>query len=314
MSNDASLEAPLVVGIGELLWDCLPAGRRLGGAPANVAAHAAQLGVRSAVVSAVGDDPDGREIVAALRALGVATDGIQVARGLPTGRVDVALDAAGAPTFTIRRPAAWDALEFDAALERLAARADAVVFGTLAWRDARARRAIGGFLRAVRSTCLKVFDVNLRPPLIAAEAIRDGLARADILKLNEAELPVVAEIAGVRRAEADPLRALRERFGLQCAVCTFGARGSRIVSADEDLRRPGRRVRVADTVGAGDAFTAVLTVGWLRGAPLVRVHEWANRVAAFVCTQAGAVPRLPSALAGVFADTKRSRAKAQGET
>ncbi len=299
MSNKEQHRAPRCVGIGEVLWDCLPSGRRLGGAPANVAAHAAQLGVAATLVSAVGDDADGREIVAQLRAMGVDTAGVRIARGLPTGRVDVTLDAAGVPAFAIAFPSAWDALSFDAALERLANTADAVVFGTLAQRDERSRRAIRAFLAAVRPECLKVFDVNLRPPFFTAEAVRDSLARADVLKLNETELPTVAEIAGVGTA-SDPLRALRELFDLRCAVCTFGERGSRIVSADEDFRRPGRPVEVVDTVGAGDAFTAALSVGLLRGWPLDRSQEWANRVAAFVCTQAGAVPRLPKMLSDAF--------------
>ncbi len=300
MSSEPPRRAPLCVGIGEVLWDCLPAGRRLGGAPANVAAHAAQLGARGAVVSAVGDDADGREVRAELRARGVETAGIRTVPDLPTGQVDVALDAAGVPVYTIRAPAAWDALECDAAIEAIAGAADAAIYGTLAQRDPRSRDAIRAFLRAVRPGCLRVFDVNIRPPFLAAEAVREGLVQANVLKLNESELPAVRDIAGIGAHAPDPLRALLDRFELRVAVCTLGARGSRIVTPEGESRQPGVPATIVDTVGAGDAFTAAVTVGLLRGLPLDRIQDLANRVAAFVCSQAGAVPRLPRPLAEAF--------------
>jgi fructokinase len=293
MSVDPSMERPLCVGIGEVLWDLLPGGKSLGGAPINAAAHAAQLGARSAAISGVGDDDEGREIVERLRALQVDAAAVRVVQGLPTGMVDVKLDETGVPTFSIRIPAAWDAIEMDAMLGRLARTADAVIFGSLAQRDRRSRKGIRQFLHALRPECLKVFDVNLRPPFYSAEIIRSSLELANVLKLNDAELPALADSLGIAADETTQLHTIRERFDLDLVVYTRGDRGSRMVSAQRDESHPGYQVRVVDTVGAGDAFTAAVTIGLLRGLQLDSMQELANRVAAFVCSQPGAVPLLP---------------------
>ncbi len=300
MSGLIGSDSLLLVGIGEVLWDLLPGGKALGGAPINVAAHAAQLGVRSAAVSVVGDDDDGKEIVERLRAMRVDVRGVRISRNLPTGAVDVALNPAGIPDFSIRVPAAWDAIEMDAALEQMAATADAIVFGSLAQRDLRSREGIGMFLRAAGPACLRVFDINLRHPFYTPEVVRSSLEVADVLKLNDAELPVLAGMLGMTGDETVLLHALRERFDLKLVVYTKGARGSRLISAREDQVHPGCRVAVVDTVGAGDAFTAAVVVGSLRGMRLDRIQDLASRIAAFVCSQPGAVPRLPMELTDGF--------------
>ena len=293
MSPESHERSPLCVGIGEVLWDLLPAGKSLGGAPINAAAHAAQLGARAAAVSAVGNDGEGREIIERLRALQMDVAGVRVVHGLPTGAVDVTLSETGVPAFSIRMPAAWDALEMDATLERLAGAADAVIFGTLAQRDQRSRKAIGEFLQAAQPTCLRVFDLNVRQPFCSEEVILSSLEMADVLKLNDAELPVLAASVRVAGDETTQLQRIRERFELDLVVYTKGDRGSRMVAAHWDESHPGYPVRVVDTVGAGDAFTAAVTVGLLHGLHLDVIQELANRVAVFVCTQPGAVPLLP---------------------
>lgn len=309
MSIDVKALSPLCVGIGEILWDLLPTGKALGGAPANVAAHTAQLGARGAAVSAVGDDPDGHEILKRVQAMGVDASGIQVRHDLPTGAVDVILDKAGVPTFTIRAPSAWDAITMDAALERLAGAADAVVFGSLAQRDPRSREGIGRFLGRVRPGCLKVFDINLRRPFISEPVIRESLERADVLKLNDGELPVLAGMLGLAGDETSQLRAIRQQFDLDLVVYTRGDKGSRMITAQQDESHPGYPACVVDTVGAGDAFTAAVTVGLLDGMDLSRIQDLANRVAVFVCSQPGAVPRLPEELRNNFESHKSRKGK-----
>jgi fructokinase len=295
-------EAPigpfLIVGLGELLWDLLPDGRKLGGAPANFAYHARALGDEGLPVSRIGADPLGRELGARLDELGLPASYVQVDPQRPTGTVHVALDARGVPTFTITPEVAWDHLAWEPLLAALAARADAVCFGSLAQRSPVSRDTIRAFLSATRLACLRVFDVNLRQSWWSAEVLRDSLARSSIVKLNEAELPVVLEALGLPTGGGiqEGCRALREAFDLALACLTLGPEGSLLCTASELVRSPGVKVEVLDTVGAGDAFTAVLCHHWLRGSPLERTAEAANRYGAWVATQAGPTPAAPASL------------------
>jgi fructokinase len=298
MSDERIIGTPLCVGIGELLWDLLPSGKALGGAPINVAAHAVQLGLRGAAISAVGADEDGREIRRRLQGMGLDLSGLQEHPQLPTGLVSVRLDQAGSPDFTIHAPSAWDDIRMDDALERLAQAADAVVFGSLGQRDARSHATIVRFLSRVRPGCLKVFDINLRRPFFSKDSIIASLDVADVLKMNETELPILSDMLEVSGDETAQLRAIRKRFDLDLIIYTRGAAGSRLVTEHVDISHPGCPTTVVDAVGAGDAFTATVTAGLVRGQDPVRIQESANRVAAFVCSQAGAVPRLPQALIG----------------
>lgn len=300
MLTDVPSKCPLFIGIGEILWDLLPSGKLLGGAPGNVAAMATQLGLHGMVVSAVGDDPYGREILEQMDRNGVDRSGIRTLKDLPTGVVDVTLDNAGVPTFSIRQPAAWDAIAFDEKLERVAQSADAVVFGTLAQRDPRSRTGITEFLRAVRPGCLKVCDVNFRPPFVSEAIIIDSLNLADVVKLNDAELPTVAKMLGLEGDVSTLLRDLRARFDLDLVVYTMGDKGSRMISSRYEGNHPGFKAQVVDTVGAGDSFIAVVTVGLLMGLDLDRIQDLANQVAAFVCSKAGGTPPLPAEIVKEF--------------
>jgi fructokinase len=281
------------VALGEVLWDLLPGGRRLGGAPANVAGHLAQLGVESSVVTAVGDDDDGRRIVRELGESGVRVEGVSVLHGFPTGTAGVVLDEDGTPTFSIHWPAAWDAVPASEAALGLVRAADAVIFGTLAQRDERTRHTILSLLDEVPSRCLRVLDVNLRAPYVDRAIILASLVRAVVVKLSDSELPLIAGMLGV---EPDERRVFNSLSGLKLLICTRGAHGSRLISETRDIVHPGCPVEVVDGVGAGDAFTATVIHGLLSGLELELISERANRVASYVCTQSGAVPRLPSGL------------------
>lgn len=283
---------PVVVGIGEILWDILPEGKQLGGAPANFAYHAMALGSRSHIVSAVGDDPPGREILEHLRRSGLDPEYIAVDAQHPTGVVTVEVDAKGVPAFSIREKVAWDNIVFTGRARGLAASADAVCFGTLAQRSAQSRGSIRRFLESVSQNCLCIYDVNLRQEYYSGEIIRESLRQCDVLKLNDQELPVVAEVLSVSGSEPEILARIIGDYQLKLVALTLGGKGSRLVSRTGSSFMEALNVPVVDTVGAGDAFAAALTVGLLRQLPLREIHENARRLAGFVCTRHGAVPEL----------------------
>ena len=288
-----------IVGLGELLWDLLPEGKKPGGAPANFAYHARALGDEALPVSRLGADPLGKELRGMLRDLGLLDRYVQADPQHATGTVQVALDAQGVPSFTITPEVAWDYLAWNRGLAELAARTDAVCFGSLAQRSPVSRATIRAFLSATRPGCLRVFDVNLRQSWWSPEVLRESLSRSSIAKLNETELPVVLEaleLPGDGPAE-DGCRALRQAFDLALVCLTLGGEGSLLCTASETLRSPGVKVEVADTVGAGDGFTAVLCHHWLRGAPLERTAEAANRYGAWVASQVGPTPAVPADVA-----------------
>jgi fructokinase len=284
-----------VVGLGEVLWDLLPEGKKPGGAPTNFAYHARVLGDEGLPVSRVGADALGEELLREVARLGLPRRHVQVDPERPTGTVQVALDSRGVPTYTITPDVAWDHLAWDGQLEALAGRTDAVCFGSLAQRNPVSRATIRAFLAATRPSALRVFDVNLRQAWYSPEILRDCLRRTSIVKLNEAELPVVLQALGLPAGSREQgCRALREAFGLELVCLTLGPEGSFFRSASGGLRSPGVKVEVADTVGAGDAFTAVLCHHWLRGAPLERAAEAANRYGAWVAAQVGPTPVVPA--------------------
>lgn len=288
----------LIVGLGELLWDLLPDGKKPGGAPANFAYHARVLGDRGVAVSRVGTDPLGKEIRARLSELGLPGEPVQDDPEHPTGTVGVSLDDRGVPTFTITPEVAWDYLAWTPELEELAGRADAVCFGSLAQRSPVARGTIRAFLAATRREALRLFDVNLRQSWYDAEVLRESLRLAGIVKLNESELPVVLRVLGLPAGggAARECRTLLQTFSLSLVCLTLGAEGSLLVGPQGELRSSGVRVAVADTVGSGDAFTAALCHHWLRGSGLERIGQAANRYGAWVASQAGATPEVPPAV------------------
>ncbi len=289
--------SPLVIGIGEILWDLLPDGRQMGGAPANFAVHARAMGASSVIVSAVGDDQPGQEILEELGRRGLDRSGLAVVSGVPTGTVTVALDAGGIPSYTIHEGVAWDVIPWTAGLAGIAARAEAVCFGSLAQRSPVSRAAIGAFLDATRPECLRVLDLNLRQSYFGRETVRRLLGRASVLKLNGEELTTVAGLLSLPGPEDRVLAGLLEAYPLTLIALTKGPSGSRLFGRGVDLSTPGLPVETADTVGAGDAFTAALVTGALNHSSWEEIGERANRVAAFVCSRKGAWPDLPAELA-----------------
>jgi fructokinase len=288
--------SPIVVGLGETLWDVFPDGAVWGGAPGNVACHAAGLGAKSFMVSGVGCDELGERGIAALESHGVDCRHVQRDPRHPTGTVTVSLGPAGDASYVFASDTAWDHLDWEPSLGELAARADAVCFGTLGQRAEESRRTIRLFLEAA-GRAVRVFDVNLRQHFYAPDLIRESLALANVLKLNDDELPVVAAACGV--SADDPVAAVRQivgQHGLRLAALTRGAAGSLLVADGVVSTRPAEARTIVDTVGAGDAFTAAVVMGLLGGRPLEAIHDHAARLAAFVCGHRGATPQIPDEL------------------
>lgn len=282
-----------VVGLGEVLWDLLPAGARLGGAPANFACAATQLGDRGALASRVGRDAEGFEALRRLRDRGLRVEWVQLDEARATGAARVSLGADGQPRFGIAEGAAWDFLEWTPEWESLAALSDAVCFGTLAQRRAPARETLRRFLRATRPEALRLFDANLRQTFYTADVLSESLSLCQVAKLSSEEL---RRVAGLLRlgggGELARARRLIREFDVRLVAVTRGARGSLLVTGKGTFEHPGFKVQVRDAVGAGDAFTAALTYQYLRGAGLERMSEAANRLGAWVASQEGATPPL----------------------
>jgi len=285
-----------LAGVGEVLWDLLPGGRQLGGAPANFAYHACALGAEGHVISRVGRDELGREIISRLQKLGVPVDCIEIDETLPTGTVSVELGPDGQPQFTIHENVAWDALQGEAASLRAAGEADAVCFGTLGQRCEPARSAIRKLVAAAPKNALRIFDVNLRQHFFSTQIIAESLALANVLKVSDVELPKLAEMLNLSGNQRDQIACLAQRHGLLLVALTRGAHGSVLYSEGRFSEHSGIQVNVVDTVGAGDAFTAAMALGMLSGWAIDRINEFANRVAAYVCSCAGATPPLPPEL------------------
>jgi fructokinase len=299
-----------ILAIGEVLWDLLPSGRQLGGAPANFACHARALGADARLVTRVGNDDLGWEVLERFRGLGLPTDTVAVDSAAPTGTVAVAVGADGQPAYTIRDHAAWDRLCAEGPARAAADVADAVCFGSLAQRSLPSSLAILRLVAATGPDALRLFDVNLRPPFVAPGVIAGSLELANALKLNDQELPVLADLFGLRGRVTDQVAALAHRFGLALVALTRGAAGSLLFADGGWSDHPGLPVAVCDTVGGGDAFTAALTVGWLSGWSLDEINRRANEVAAFVCSQPGATPALPAALRRRFSARDEARRQA----
>lgn len=294
---------PNVLGIGEILWDLLPGGARMGGAPTNFSCHAAALGADAAVISRLGADVSGERLLARLGEFGVATEGICDDLEHPTGTVEVSLGADGQPEYTICRDVAWDHLRVTPGLLDMAAAADAVCFGTLGQRSKASRRTILQLVAATRADAVRVFDVNLRQDYFTVDVIHESLQLASVLKLSDSELPVLAHLLDLKGSINEQLQTLVVRYELRWIVYTRGAEGSILCSASEWQVHPGVATTVRDTIGAGDSFTAAVTMGLLYGWPADKISDLANEVAAHVCSCAGAVPVLPAHLRGSFQTT-----------
>lgn len=295
------MNRPIVIGAGELLWDMFPGGKELGGAPANFAWHASQLGGQGTVYSAVGKDQLGNEIIDLLNKRQMDTRFISQLEEYPTGRVNVLIDSSGVPEYTIQTDVAWDKIPLCDQRNELVNQASAFCFGALAQRDSVSFRTIQSLLDELPVNCLKIFDINLRQTFYSKEVIELSLLKCDILKLNEDELPVVAKIFGIKGDETYILDRLLNDFRIEMIALTKGGAGSLIRTNSERSWLVSPKVTVADTVGAGDSFTATLAMGLLKKWPVDKVHQLAVEVSAYVCTQKGAMPLLPEAITKVFA-------------
>jgi fructokinase len=280
-----------IVGLGELLWDVLPKGKELGGAPANFAYMTSLLGDHGIVASRVGSDALGRTAGRRLERIGLRSKFLQIDTQHPTGTAKVDVDPAGQPTFNIIEDVAWDFFEWTPEWQKLAATADAVCFGSLAQRSPQSRATIRSFLQEVSRGTTRIFDVNLRQNFYSAEILSDSLKLTDIVKFNQEELPIaVIALGGTFSDEERSAKWIRDTFGLRLVCITRGGKGSLLVSSTEVHQHSGVRVVVADTVGSGDAFTAALIYHYLRRASLATMNEAANRMGAWVASQTGATP------------------------
>src|SRR5882724_319388 len=280
-----------VVGLGEILWDILPNGKQLGGAPANFAYISTLLGNEGIVASRVGRDSLGSEAVGQLAALGVTTESVERDPVNPTGTVQVQVDHAGQPKFEIAEGVAWDFLEWTPHWQELAEQVDAICFGSLAQRALASRATIRQFLGAARKEAVRVFDVNLRQAFFSREVLVESMKVADIVKLNHEELPRIMQLSGLEhRDEIASADSLMELHHLKLICVTRGCRGSLLISSQGLNEHPGYRIRVADAIGAGDAFTAGLVHEYLHGSSLPETNATANRVGAWVASQVGAMP------------------------
>ena len=284
---------PTVVGLGEVLWDCFGSLRRPGGAPANVAFHASQLGLRGVVCSRVGNDEAGDELVKYLAKQRLETEFVQRDPAHPTGNVTVDAKDPKDPRYTIHEDVAWDYLEFDSATEGLVSSSAAICFGTLAQRSEASRSTIHRCLAAADPACLLVYDVNLRQTWYDKSQLHYSLGQAKIVKLNAEEVEVIAGLFDIPAEDHEEFaQSLLKKYELSLVCITRAERGCLLVAKDKAVDVPGRKVKVADTVGAGDAFTAALIAARLHHCPLEVIASFANEVGTLVATRAGGMPAL----------------------
>ena len=287
----------IVVGMGEALWDVLPEGKKIGGAPANFAYHVSQFGLPSCVVSAIGDDALGKEIIENFTSKGLNHLIAEVP--YPTGTVQVEIDPAGVPQYEIKENVAWDNIPYTARLEQLAGRTKAVCFGSLAQRNVVSRNTINRFLDAMPQTddTLVVFDVNLRQGFYNKEILCNSMKRCNILKINDEELVTVSRMFGYPGIDLqDKCWILLGKYNLKMLILTCGINGSYVFTPGNVSFQPTPKVEVADTVGAGDSFTAAFISSILKGKSVQEAHSIAVRTSAYVCTKKGAMPVLPPEL------------------
>jgi fructokinase len=292
-----------IIGIGEVLWDLLLTGPQLGGAPGNFAYHAHALGAEAHVITRVGSDDHGREILRRFRDMGLRHSAVQIDERAPTGTATVALSGNGLAQFTIQENVAWDHLVADEKAITLASSADAICFGSLAQRSESSRSAIQKLVASSPAQALRVFDVNLRQRFYTRAVIERSLQLANVLKLNDDELPTLAAMFNLTGSTENQMESLTRIFSLKVVALTRGANGSLLYQDLEDTRWSDCAsvpVEVVDTVGAGDSFTAALVLGLLSKMDLDEINAVANAVARYVCSQPGATPELPSEFARRF--------------
>ncbi|PRY97766.1 fructokinase [Marinilabilia salmonicolor] len=287
------MEKKIVVGIGEILWDLLPEGKQLGGAPANFAWHAQQLGARGAAVSAVGNDKEGDEILKIIQERNL-TNGISRV-DKPTGTVDVKL-VDGVPDYLINENVAWDFIVLNDAAKEAIVSADAICFGSLAQRSEVSSKTIQHALEMAPEKCIKVFDINLRQSFYSRQIIESSLEHATVFKINDEELDELRKLFNMSGDDVSVCRQFLEEYNLRLVALTKGSNGSALITREEMSEMETPKVEVSDTIGAGDSFTAALTIGLLANKSLKEIHRSAIEISAFVCTRAGAMPVIPEEL------------------
>ena len=284
-----------VIGLGEALWDVLPEGKKLGGAPANFAYHAGQFGLDTIAISALGEDALAEETINAMKAHDL--NYLMPRVPYPTGTVQVTLTGEGIPTYDIKENVAWDNIPFNAEIEEIAKQARAVCFGSLAQRNVVSRETIHKFLDATPADCVKIFDINLRQQFYTKEIIEQSLQRCNILKINDEELVVIGRMFGYPGLDIEnKCWLILGKYNLDMLVLTCGTNGSYVFKPGEVSFQPTPKVEVADTVGAGDSFTGSFCASILNGKSIQEAHKTAVEVSAYVCTQNGAMPVIPARL------------------
>lgn len=284
----------IVVGMGEALWDVLPEGKKIGGAPANFAYHVSQFGLPSCVVSAIGDDALGKEIIENFTSKGL--DQLIAEVPYPTGTVQVEIDQTGISLYDIKENVAWDNIPYTEHLDALAKRTKAVCFGSLAQRNVVSRNTINHFLDTMPKDddSLIVFDVNLRQGFYNKEILCKSMQNCNILKINDEELITVSRMFGYPGIDLqDKCWILLGKYNLKMLILTCGINGSYVFTPGNVSFQPTPKVEVADTVGAGDSFTAAFIASILKGKSVTEAHSIAVKTSAYVCTQKGAMPILP---------------------
>lgn len=281
-----------IVGLGEALWDVLPEGKKLGGAPANFAYHAGQYGLESIAISALGEDKLGDETINELEQKGL--NYLMPRVPYPTGTVQVTLDDEGVPTYDIKENVAWDNIPFNDQIKAVAENCRAVCFGSLAQRNVVSRQTIQAFLDATPADCLRVFDINLRQNFYTKETIAESVKRCNVLKINDEELVQIGRMFGYPGLDiSNKCWLILGKYNLDMLVLTCGVNGSYVFTPGNVSYQPTPQVQVADTVGAGDSFTGSFCAAILRGLPVSEAHKLAVDVSAYVCTQNGAMPEIP---------------------
>lgn len=285
----------VIVGLGEALWDCLPDGSKLGGAPANFAYHASQFGNDAYAISAIGNDALGDQTLKEFDEKHLKY--VMPRVDYPTGTVQVELDEEGIPTYDIKQNVAWDNIPFTPEIENVAKHCGCVCFGSLAQRNKISRDTIHRFLDTTPMSCLKIFDINLRQNFYTKEIIRESLKACDILKINDEELVTIGRLFGYPGLDIEnKCYLILGKYNLKMLVLTCGTNGSYVFAPGVKSFQPTPKVEVDDTVGAGDSFTGSFASATLAGMPIKDAHKLAVEVSAFVCTQPGAMPKLPEGL------------------
>ncbi len=284
-----------IAGIGEVLWDIFETSRRFGGAVANVAFHSSQLGAHGYIIGAVGDDEMGREGIAYLKEHGLDIEGLDVVAGYPTGTVNVKLDEHKVPTYEIVKGVAWENMPWKDGLSAIASKLDAVCFGSLAQRGELTRSTIQKFIDSLRPDCLKICDVNLRINGYTPEVIRQSLEMADVLKLSDEEVEIVAGIVGIDGglSTGAMIQELISKYEFKAVLFTLGKDGARLYVDGREYSYKPEPIKPVSTVGAGDSFTARAIFGLLNNEDPDKIIAAACKVAAYVCMQEGAMPKLP---------------------